>query len=142
VAALLAVTGCWPFNGKPTTESQVASPSLMQFLIGDRIMLGMVRLLLLAVAAFALASLAAFLSRGRWLKALSAKGWDVDERQEASGTIGDFEAEIDQVTRERDEALRELEGLTTEARETIEEAEEEETPYNADHDEEGDDTKA
>jgi hypothetical protein len=118
----LAVGGAWPFNGRPTTESQVASPSVMQFLMGDRITLGVVRLLLLALSTFAILSLAAFLVRGRWLKGLSSKGWDVDERQETFESIDELKAQIRELTWERDEALRGWAESIEEGQETIEKA--------------------
>src|SRR6266542_385542 len=120
----LAVAGIWPFNGDPVTESEVKSPSLLQFIVGDRIMLGMIRLLLLARSAFAIASLAAFLSRGRWLKGLSGKGWAVDEREESSEAIKDLEGQVRRLMWERDTAIREWDALLEEGQQTIEEAEE------------------
>ena len=112
VSILLAATSVWPFDTTPPPLEP--KPSLSQLLLSDRAILGFARLALVALMLFVIASIPALLVAGRWLRAFGTSGISADEVAQTSGAVAELEnqagtlaAQVDRLTRERDDA-REL----------------------------------
>lgn len=110
LAILLAAQSAWPFD---TSRPELpARPSLWQLLLSDHVTLGFVRLAVVMLAAFVVASVPALVAGGRWLKAFGAGGLIADDAAGLRGTLEAMERELDRttrdleaVTKERDEAV-------------------------------------
>jgi hypothetical protein len=68
IAVLLALNRWWPFNTSPPDLPQ-NKPTFWQFLLSDHLTLGFVRLGVVMLAVFVIASVPALITGGRWLKA-------------------------------------------------------------------------
>jgi hypothetical protein len=110
VAILLAAQSAWPFDA--SRPRLPARPSLWQLLLSDHVTLGFVRLALVMVAVFVIASVPALVAGGRWLKGVGAGGLVADDAADLRDELGKTKRELDEVTRklkdarkERDEAM-------------------------------------
>lgn len=78
LAILLAAQSTWPFDA--SRPKLPPKPSLWQLLLSDYVTLGFVRLALVMLAVFAIASVPALAAGGRWLKSFGAGGFMAIER--------------------------------------------------------------
>jgi len=84
IAAALAVTavgaaaaaGIWAFRASDASRS---GGSLWTLLLSDRATLGFARVALMMVSVYAIASIAALLSRGRWIKTFGTSGFEAED---------------------------------------------------------------
>jgi hypothetical protein len=116
----LAGTSSWPFDGHPHTVAYYDDPSVWQFLFGDRLMVGFVRLAVVALILYLVASVPALTVAGRWMKGFGTSGLSTDDAQASRETMKDLRrdaadlaaeldkatARIDELTADRDEARR------------------------------------
>lgn len=65
----------WPFDASLPSHD----PTLWQFLLADRLTLGFVRLSVVLVALFVIASVPALFAAGRWLRVVGPSGVTADE---------------------------------------------------------------
>lgn len=108
-AGVLAVADLWPFDTTP--PALPADPSLWQFMLSDDITLGFVRLGLVVLALFVIASVPALIVGGRWVKGFGTSGLTADDAaaaseslEEAKKKLDETQEHVDELTRERDEA--------------------------------------
>jgi len=78
-------------------------------IVADRWALGFLRLAIVAGGAYVAASVAALIANGRWIKALSTTGVEVDARL-AEERIEELEGHVQELKRERELTYRLLEG--------------------------------
>jgi hypothetical protein len=110
LAILMAAQSAWPFDAsRPRLPLR---PSLWQLLLSDHVTLGFVRLAIVMVAAFVIASVPALVVGGRWLKGFGAGGFVADDAADLRDELNKMKRELDEVTRklkdareERDEAI-------------------------------------
>jgi hypothetical protein len=110
----LAATHSWPFDGHPHTVAYYDDPSVWQFLFGDRLMVGFVRLALVALVLYLVASVPALAVAGRWMKGFGASGLATDDAQAADKSIKVLQEEVADLTQELDEATAQIGHLLTE----------------------------
>jgi hypothetical protein len=110
LAILLAAQSVWPFDA--SRPRLPVRPSLWQLLLSDHVTLGFVRLALVMLAAFVIASVPALVAGGRWLKGFGAGGLVADDAADLRNELDRTKRELDEVTRklkdarkERDEAI-------------------------------------
>ena len=108
LAILLAAGRAWPFDASPPREHA----SLWQLLLADRLTLGFVRLALVAVALFVVASVPALIMGGRWLKTFGTSGLTADEAVDTTAALtrarlelAGVREELEAVKKERDQAV-------------------------------------
>ena len=106
---MLAVADLWPFD--TTLPALPADPSLWQFMLSDDITLGFVRLGLVVLALFVIASVPALIVGGRWVKGFGTSGLTADDAaaaneslEEAKKKLDETQEHVDELTGERDEA--------------------------------------
>jgi hypothetical protein len=111
VTILLASNGWWPFDTS-APKLPKNSPSFWQLLLGDRLTLGFVRLGVVMLAVFVIASVPALVVGGRWLKGLGTSGLTADDAAVVAGALDKTKEELERATKEleavkkeRDEAL-------------------------------------
>ena len=116
----------WPFDTAAANVNRIAEPSIWQYLLSDRYVLGFVRLALVALALYVVLSVPALVIAARWAKGIGSHGVAADEAEEATKTLEDYEEElshvtqqleaanaaIDDISKQRDAALGILRGLT------------------------------
>jgi hypothetical protein len=110
LAILLAAESAWPFDA--SRPKLPAKPSLWQLLLSDHVTLGFVRLALVMLAVFVIASVPALVAGGRWLRSFGAGGLIADDTADLRGALEATERELERTTRnleaatkERDEAV-------------------------------------
>jgi hypothetical protein len=106
-AVILAAQSAWPFDG--SQPKMPPRPSLWQLLLSDHVTLGFVRLAVVMMAAFVVATVPALVAGGRWLKSFGAGGLiadDADDLRRALETTGQelvrTTRELEAVKKERD----------------------------------------
>jgi hypothetical protein len=111
VLALAAYGGWWPFDESLTPAGSYRDPSIWQYLLSDPTTLGFVRLGIIALALFIIASVPALIIAGRWMKGLGTGGISADDAasarvsiEELQGRIRVLTADLERVRRERDRA--------------------------------------
>ena len=111
VAILLALNSWWPFNTSPPALP-ADKPTFWQFLLSDHLTLGFVRLGVVMLAVFVIASVPALISGGRWLKGFGTTGLTADDAMDANEALDKAKNELDVATKEletvkkeRDEAI-------------------------------------
>jgi hypothetical protein len=113
-AGVLAVawsfTDLWPFNSTARPLSAYPNPSIAQLILTDRIVLGFVRLGIVAVVVYIVVSIPALIVSGRWAKAFPTVAGPVGadtarEAQATQDTVQELKEQVGEVTTERDEAL-------------------------------------
>ena len=110
VAIIFALTNVWPFDASP--PKLPADPTIWQLMLSDDTTLGFVRLGLVLLTVFVVASVPALIIGGRWLKGFGTTGLTADDAADASQALDDAKAKLDDTARqleavkqERDEAL-------------------------------------
>jgi ABC-type multidrug transport system fused ATPase/permease subunit len=110
VAIVFAITNVWPFDASP--PKLPADPTIWQLMLSDDTTLGFVRLGLVLLTVFVVASVPALIIGGRWLKGFGTKGLTADDAADASQALDDAKAKLDDtahqlevIKQERDEAL-------------------------------------
>jgi hypothetical protein len=110
VAIIFALTNVWPFDASP--PKLPADPTIWQLMLSDETTLGFVRLGLVLLTVFVVASVPALIIGGRWLKGFGTTGLTADDAADASQALDDAKAKLDDtaqqleaVKQERDEAL-------------------------------------
>lgn len=111
VLALAGYGQWWPFDESLRPAGSYDEPSIWQFLLSDSTTLGFVRLGIIALALFVIASVPALVVAGRWLKGLGAGGISADDAASARHSLEELQrqvrtlaADIGRVRRERDRA--------------------------------------
>ena len=111
IAILLALNRWWPFNTSPPKLPE-NKPTFWQFLLSDHLTLGFVRLGVVMLAVFVIASVPALITGGRWLKGFGTAGLTADDAADATDALKKANAELDKATKEleavkkeRDDAL-------------------------------------
>lgn len=120
-ALTLAVApGHWPFDQTPPAHD----PSLWPFLLGDRLTLGFVRLSVVLLSLFVIASVPALFAAGRWMRSLGAGGMSADDVDTSAVLLREIErlrAELREARETRSEAANELQtGAGNDTQETTE----------------------
>jgi hypothetical protein len=112
IAILLALNRWWPFNTSPPGLPK-DKPTFWQFLLSDHLTLGFVRLGVVMLAVFVIASVPALVTGGRWLKGFGTTGLTADDALDADKALGDAKKELDKATQEleavkqeRDDAIQ------------------------------------
>jgi len=77
----------WPFDARPPGRDS----SVWQFLLSDRVTLGFVRLSVVLLSLFVIASVPALFAAGRWLKGFGVSGVAADESQSAAALAREVE---------------------------------------------------
>jgi hypothetical protein len=110
-AILLALNRWWPFNTSPPGLPQ-EKPTFWQFLLSDHLTLGFVRLGVVMLAIFVIASVPALITGGRWLKGFGTTGLTADDALDANKALDDAKKDLDNATheleavkKERDDAI-------------------------------------
>jgi hypothetical protein len=110
LAIFLAAESAWPFDAsRPKLPEK---PSLWQLLLSDHVTLGFVRLAIVMLAVFVVASVPALVAGGRWLKSFGAGGLVADDGADLRRALEASERQVERTTRdlkaarkERDEAV-------------------------------------
>jgi hypothetical protein len=105
-AILLALNRWWPFNTSPPGLPQ-EKPTFWQFLLSDHLTLGFVRLGVVMLAIFVIASVPALITGGRWLKGFGTTGLTADDALDANKALDDAKKELDNATRELEAVKKE-----------------------------------
>jgi len=128
VIALAAYGGWWPFDESLAAADSYDDPSIWQYLLSDATTLGFVRLGIIALVLFIIASVPALVIAGRWMKGLGTGGISTDDAASARHSIDELQRQIERrttdlerVRRERDSA-KDIARRGLEAREKVQEA--------------------
>ena len=106
-AILLAVERWWPFDTSPPALPQ-DKPTFWQFLLSDHLTLGFVRLGVVMLAVFVIASIPALITGGRWLKGFGTTGLTADDAAaDANKTFDEFKRQADEATQVAEAAKKE-----------------------------------
>lgn len=104
---LLARSRVWPF-GTPAPDLG-EQPSIFEVLLNDRVMIGIIRAAIVAVAGYVVLSVPALVVDRRWMKGLGSSGLAADEVrrgdrsiQELQETLADTQRQLDDQVREND----------------------------------------
>jgi hypothetical protein len=103
VAAAMAIVDLWVFAAPDRPGS------VWNLIVEDRWTLGFVRLAVLVGSAYVATSAVAHIANGRWIRALSTSGVEV-ERSDVDLRIQELETQVDDLLRQRDIAYLLLEG--------------------------------
>jgi hypothetical protein len=104
-AILLAAQSIWPFDAR--RPELPPRPSLWQLLLSDHVTLGFVRLAVVMLATFVVASVPALAAGGRWLKSSGAGGLIADDAAGLRSALEATERELDRTTRDLETATKE-----------------------------------
>lgn len=117
-AVVVAIADWWPFDATELTPLP-ADPTLWQLMLSDDITLGFVRLGLVLLALFVIASVPALIVGGRWIKGFGTTGLTADDAaavekklETVAKPLDDVGKELDKVKQQRDDAIRLLRLLT------------------------------
>jgi hypothetical protein len=109
VVILLAAGSAWPFDAsRPKLPSK---PSLWQLLLSDQVTLGFVRLALIMLAIFVIASVPALVAGGRWLRSFGAGGLIADDADDLRRALDATERELDRTARDLGAVKKERDDL-------------------------------
>lgn len=125
--AYLAWASRWPFDAKPANVESFRDPSIWQYLLSDKYVLGALQLGLTALALYIFVSVPALAVAARWAKAFGTSGVATDDAAQAKKTLEDYEKElaaantkldtanetIGRMKEQRDEAFRLLSSVTS-----------------------------
>lgn len=92
----VAVSGSWVFRSSPSARPNV---SLWQLLLSDRWTLGFVRIAVFLLALYAIASIAALVAGGRWIKGFGAGGLSADDAVETDRWMAETRRELERARR-------------------------------------------
>jgi hypothetical protein len=101
---VLAVKQWIPFNTDPKPIEDFRRPSVWQYLLSDRYVLGTVRLAIGAFALYIAISVPALVAAARWVKGFGTSGLTADDADKASDTLEDYEQEMATMTSKLDTA--------------------------------------
>lgn len=127
IIAYAAVKGHWPFDGRPAEAETFDGPSVWQYLLSDRYVLGLVQLALVALSLYIAISVPALAAAARWAKGFGTTGVTTDDAARATNTLEDYEHELEdayakldtanetigRMREQRDTAVLLLDSLTT-----------------------------
>ncbi|HUQ23932.1 MAG TPA: hypothetical protein VM049_13095 [Gaiellaceae bacterium] len=127
IVAYLAVDGRWPFDASPAEGRTFEDPSVWQYLLSDRYVLGLLQLALVALSLYIVISVPALAAAARWAKGFGTTGVTTDDAARATRTLEDYERELADVNakldlanetnrrlqEQRDTAVLLLQGVTT-----------------------------
>jgi peptidoglycan hydrolase CwlO-like protein len=85
-----------------------------QFLFGDRLMVGFIRLALVAIVLYLIASVPALAVAGRWVKGFGASGLATDDAQATDRSLKLLQQQVTDLERELAAATVQIGSLTTE----------------------------
>jgi hypothetical protein len=114
VTISLASKGWWPFDTSSPSLPRT-KPSFWQLLLADRLTLGFVRLAVVMLAVFVIASVPALIAGGRWLKGFGTGGLTADDAALAVDVIADLRDELDRTTKELEAVKKERDDAVAEA---------------------------
>lgn len=90
-AAVVAASGVWVFRSVPPIDPE---PSFLQLVFAERATLGFLRLGFIALALYAIGSVAALVAGGRWMRTLGAQGFEADEARATDQDLAALEARL------------------------------------------------
>lgn len=98
--AVIAWRRVWIFREAIPLPSR--NPAWWEAFLSDRATLGFLRLALIMLALYVIASVPALVLQGRWIRAVSTRGFEVDGFESAAERV---RAHLEALRRERDRAL-------------------------------------
>ena len=107
-AVVLAASGVAVFRSSPVPDDV----SVWRLVFADRAAIGFLRLATIALALYAIASSAALVAGGRWLRGLGSGGLQVDDAQASLDAAEELKARVRRAEQTRDEAIRVAEEMT------------------------------
>lgn len=127
LVAYLAVAGRWPFDASPAEAETFDDPSVWQYLLSDRYVVGLLQLALAALSLYIVISVPALAAAARWAKGFGTTGVTTDDAARATTTLEDYESELEdaygkldtanetigRIREQRDTAVLLLDSLTT-----------------------------
>lgn len=123
--AILAWRNVWVFRSPPPAlPNDPEKVSLWQFILSDRATLGFVRLALIALGIYALASVPALIVSGRWLKGFGTTGLTADDAAAAATRSQAADRDLGEMKQRLQEAIREGEEATERAAQALREKDE------------------
>ncbi|MEP7225207.1 MAG: hypothetical protein ABI783_09640, partial [Actinomycetota bacterium] len=87
VIVFLAAQGTWPFDSNPAETQTLTDPSVWQYLLADRYVLGIVQLALAALSFYIVISVPALAAAARWAKGFGTTGVTTDDAAQATKTL-------------------------------------------------------
>jgi hypothetical protein len=112
-AVAAASQGWWPFDTTPPALN--ARPSFWQLLLADRLTLGFVRLGVVMLAVFVIASVPALVAGGRWLKGLGTSGLTADDAVGATTALVELKEELTRTAKDLETLKRQRDAAFAEA---------------------------
>ncbi|MEX2556663.1 MAG: hypothetical protein WEB06_13685 [Actinomycetota bacterium] len=105
--AVLAVAGAsvteiWVFR----RGSAPRGSSFWESILADRATVGFLRAAFVMLALYSIASAAALIATGRWIRTLKTSGFEADDPRALDAALRDLRAEFEAAKQERDEAQR------------------------------------
>jgi hypothetical protein len=97
-AVVVAVTGSWVFRASPRQPNA----SLWELVLSDRWTLGFVRVAVFLLALYAIASIAALVAGGRWIKGFGAGGLSADDAVETDKWVAETQRELERARQSHD----------------------------------------
>lgn len=101
-ALALATSGAAVFRNSEVPDDV----SVWRLVFSDRATMGFLRLAAIALALYAIASAAALIVGGRWLRGLSSSGLQVDDARASIEAVEQLDARLRTAEQARDEAIR------------------------------------
>ena len=92
----LACFGVWP------VPKAVADDGVLDMILDDRVLIGMIRLTLLVMALYAIASVPALIAGGRWVKGMGTSGIIADDARIESRTAAEADRRLDALQKRND----------------------------------------
>jgi len=120
VATIAASRDWWPFDESLAPADSYEDPSIWQYLLSDSTTLGFVRLGLIALVLFIVASVPALVVAGRWMKGLGTGGISADDAASARLSIDELQRELLRRTNDLDRLRRERDRARDIARQSLE----------------------
>jgi hypothetical protein len=110
---LLALLGWWPFNTSPAAVSTFAHPTIWQYLLSDRYVLGVLRLGAVALALYLVISIPPLVAAARWAKGFGTSGVTADDAAKASKALEDYEETVADLAKQLDTANATIERVSS-----------------------------
>lgn len=99
ITGTLAALGVWVFRSPVDPRRSIA-----KVILSDRVTLGFVRLLVATAALYGLVSIAVLVTRGNWIRSISATGIDIDVSSSSEQIIDALKNDLREARAERDKA--------------------------------------
>ena len=103
LAGSLFLSRVWVFRNRHLPGR---GDSFWHTVLSDRATLGLIRMVAATLALYALTSIAVLVVRGRWLRAISATGLEVEDAKVSADLVESLKAELRTVREDRDAAWR------------------------------------